>query len=232
MTQTTQALPVWVWLSFCIVLIGIISLVYTRGNWRITLSLVCVALFGVFFATQLDAWGLYINSHFIGRYDSLGVPFRVAGPGWRIQLEAWPLWLAPVTIAIALTFIAIKLWHYFLSSDNKVVVEELSPLNLQQPTINNQLIITNLKQQLQAAEEQIKEIIALNEKEFDKQQEFELRILELKKEQEEIVEEFEDRIIGLNIELSAREARNEELHKLMIERTEKLFELQEQLKGK
>lgn len=231
MTQITHALPVWVWLSFCIILIGIFSLIYTRGNWRATLSLVSVALFAVFFATQLERWNLYINSHFIGRYDSLGIPFRVAGPGWGIQLEAWPLWLAPVSVAVVLTIAVIRFWQYFSSATKKTVAQEEPVLSaLQQPTINNQLVISNLKQQLHAAEEQIKEVIALNEKEFDKQQELELKILELKKEQEEIIENFEDRITGLNIELNAREARNQELHKLIIERTEKLFELQEQLK--
>lgn len=51
-------------------------------------------------------WGRYLDNHFVGTFDSDGLPSIFTHTGWLLMLDAWPLWLIPSLFILLLTQIA------------------------------------------------------------------------------------------------------------------------------
>lgn len=54
-------------------------------------------------------WELYLLRHYLGGYDAYGLPVRQSRSGFLFFLQAWPVWLFPVGIALlAMLFVLIN----------------------------------------------------------------------------------------------------------------------------
>lgn len=190
-TETTHALPVWIWLTFVILVIGVIALIYSRGNWRSTISLMVIALFGVFIATQSDYLISYFSTHFIGGYDQLGIPFQQARPGWSLLYTAWPLWIIPVLLAVAITVMACIV---LLKTPAKTIFNETESDLLPQDNVNKQLQIARLKQNLANAMQAVETQANMN-------RELEFKLLQTEKNNETTIAELKDQITALEVDL-------------------------------
>jgi hypothetical protein len=226
--QHLQTLPAWIWLVFTILIIGIITLVYTQGNWRVTLKLVIAAAVIALLIAGLDAWHFYLSSHFIGQFDSLGIPFRKAGPGWSMLLEAWPLWLVPMGVTVALVVAINWLISYLFPQQKKSqVAEPVSSLDLINPVqqVTKRLEIETLKRELSITQDKLAAAIDLSEKQTDKTQDLEIKLEQMQEDQHALIMELEDRISALKLEIATKENQNEELIALNLLQTEEILKL-------
>lgn len=190
-TETTQALPIWIWLTFVILVSGVIALVYSRGNWRSTIGLMVIAMFGVFLATQSDYVINYFSTHFIGGYDHLGIPFQQARPGWSLLLTAWPLWIIPVLLAVSITGVSC---HFALKKPAEAIFSKQETDLLPQDNVNKQLEVARLKQSLASVMQSVETQASMN-------RELELRLLRTEKNGETIINELKDQITALEVDL-------------------------------
>jgi len=223
--SAVQALPLWVWLSFTIVLIGLITLIYTRGNWRTTLSFVGIALLTVLGITAFDSWSAYFKLHFIGQYDQMGIPFRQAGPGWGMFFAAWPLWLLPSCVV---GLIVVTVTWFISSGSKKIEIEPESeiekPISNTTSIVKNKFEVSGLKQQLELSHQHLEELMEATKKQADKIIELEDEIHQLKLQPKPE--------ININEELEAKEQRIAELISLTFEQTEEIVRLKDELNNK
>jgi len=229
-----HTLPIWVWLLFTVLLIGIITLVYSEGNWRITFTFVGLALFVALLIYGVDTWFIYLDTHFIGQFDNLGIPFRKAGPGFAILLDAWPLWLVPMGL-LASTGILID-WYLRRSPGSKKIMEhtsasattatetqntEANPLH----NVSKHLELIGIKRELQAAQEKLAETIEIAEMQLDKTQQLEATLEHLKNDQQKTIAELEEQIATLNTELELQQSQKEDLTSLTLQQSEEIKRL-------
>lgn len=234
--STIQALPLWVWLSFTVVLVGVITLVYTQGNWRLTLAIVTLALLAALLANEIDRWDGYIHSHFIGHYDSLGVPFREAGPGWSLLWSGWPLWIIPTLIATIISLLAAFFINHFRAptlTKIEETPEESLPLMQMAPTKNlaKQLEIETIKKELTETKEKLATAIKLAQQQLDENHELEIKLLHNEKEQRDHVADQEDKVTSLTLELEAKEAELENLRSIALEQADEIADAKAELKS-
>lgn len=250
MTETTT-LPIWVLLLFCIALVGFITLIYSRGNWRTTLAFVGLATTTVLTIVGINVWSAFIKTHFVGQFDQLGIPFREAGPGWTLLPASWPLWLVPAGI-FALIALGLGWWLHqrFAQPPTATIAgapQEIippaaiapAPANVSipaapEPTSKNlarQLEFESLKQELSSTKDKLATAIEIAEEQVDKNQDLEIQIAQLEEEREEIMTDLQDRITALELEVSSKEAQNDELTSLALQQAEELAKLKEQLEN-
>ena len=227
-----QTLPVWIWLVFAVFILGGIVLVYTQGNWRTTLKLTGSAIVIAVLAAGLIAWDKYLGSHFIGQFDSLGIPFRKAGPGWSILLDAWPLWLVPM----ALTVVAVLLVSWLLggivtpiSNSQSADIQQRSGMEFINPVqqVAKKMQLEEVRRELSLAQD---EIVVRNEKIeklSDKNQDLEIKLLQSQEEQQDVVADLEDKINALKLENEAQQAKNNELTALTLQQIEQIIRLKQ-----
>lgn len=228
MAPAAHTLPLWILLVFSVLLIGIITLIYTRGNWRTTLLLVGLSLIVVLGISGIEVFNDYLKNHFIGQFDQLGIPFRAAGPGWSLLPAAWPLWLIPTGIAAVLAFgINYIVSVYFPSALAPFVEQPVKPsaeppplparepipMTVFTPTQNvaRKLEWESLKQDLANTKEKLASAIEIAEEYIDKNQDLEIAMEQLKEETEEDILDFEEKINALTLEISSRETANKAL---------------------
>lgn len=197
-TENIQALPIWVWLSFAIITVGIISIVYSQGKWRQTVLLMAIALLTVLFVTELSYLNTYLQTHFIGGYDHVGIPFIKAQPGWSLLLTAWPLWFLPVILTIVLTAVVCWMWHTAPKTSHEAETIVSRETEISTP------ITQNVAKQLETATYKQELITALHT--IDKQavdnQALEFKVRQLQKELQETTASFESRMRSLMIKNS------------------------------
>lgn len=224
-----HTLPIWVWFSFFIIVAGVIAMLYTRGNWRMTLTLVFIALISIFIASEVNNLKDYVSSHFIGRYDALGVPFIVAGPGWSILLDAWLLWLIPVLFGSLLSLGIVKFWQSLGSTKNyrveNSVETEIIPLN----SMARQFEASTIKQELGETKQKLTSTIEFAEQQANEKAALAIKLLELEYEQKTTLEDLTDEITALNLQLSAKLNENEILMSKNFEQTEEIIKLKSSL---
>lgn len=122
---------------------------------RIAIVVAILALLSVGYTL----WTHYLDSHFVGTFDTDGLPTAFFHTGWPLMLDAWELWLVP---SIFILIIA-ELSHYAYQSFYKkplqttVVSPTISPQHTAHPHIEVQqnsldfehsLEIETLKQQI------------------------------------------------------------------------------------
>lgn len=244
-TNATHTLPIWVLLTFTVLLIGLVTLIYTRGNWRTTLSLVGVGALAVFGISGIDAFSTYLNTHFIGQFDQLGIPFREAGPGWAILSSAWPLWVVPALFAALISLVAnylFQLTNAQIAVPSTAVTELQTSLPVREPipipapepvapfkNLGHTLELESLKQELAITREKLSSAISIAEESLDKNQDLEIEIDQLKEEHQENIAEFEDKLTALELEISAKETESEELTSMLLQQSEEIAKLKDQL---
>lgn len=231
--ESLHTLPLWVWLLFTILLIGVIVFIYSQGNWRTTVSFlalttgIALAIFGI------DSWIRYLHDHFIGQYDALGIPFKKAGPGWSILLDAWPLWLVPIGLTAGLlVLIDWSVRRFFPAKINVPTTEaseKISATTTPLRNISQKLELETLKKELNATQDRLAETIELAETQLDKKQYLEARLEQTKEDYTRKIEELEDRIAGLTAEIQSHETQEEELTALTLKQSEEIHALQSKL---
>lgn len=234
-TGTLQILPIWVWLLFAILLVGVIVFFYTHGNWRITFSFTALTIAIILAIAGVNAWFLYLQTHFMGQFDRLGIPFRTAGPGWDILVDAWPLWLVPMFLmAAVLILIDWGIRHFFptkiiaptaeLSEKEAEVIHPVQNISLK-------LELKTLKQELSLTQERLAETIELAETQLDKKQYLEARLEQTKEDYSKHIADLEDRIAALTAEIQSFEITKEELTSISLQQSEEIHELKTKLKS-
>ena len=248
----TATLPIWVLLLFCIALIGIVSLIYSRGNWRTSLAFVGLATVAVLIISGIDAWSDFIKTHFVGQFDQLGIPFREAGPGWTLIPASWPLWLVPAGI-FALIALGLGWWlhqRYSQTTPTTAATAEtqeiippaaiaVTPQSVPTPpaaepiqkSVSRQLELESLKQELSVTKEKLATAIEIAEEQVDKNQDLEIQIAQLEEEHEELLNDMQDKLTGLELEIASKEAQNDELTSLALQQAEEIAKLKEQLEN-
>jgi hypothetical protein len=209
MTVTNQlpVLPMWVWLIFTILIIGVVTLIYSRGNWRTTLGFTALAVIVILFAAGFDAWREFLRIHFVGEYDKLGIPFRRAGPGWSILLEAWPLWVVPTLFAAVLALVIDWVARHFHKPHSEKIPESDNEASLSAPTaalqnVNYQLEADTLKQELALTQEKFDKVVASIEQQVDKNLELEVQLAELEEASQNEILALRDKIKSLESEIA------------------------------
>lgn len=235
---TMQTLPIWIWLLFTIFLVGVITLVYSQGNWRTTLSFVGITLAVALAIVGIDVWNNYLATHFIGQFDSLGIPFRKAGPGWDILWEAWPLWLIPMCLMTALAFsIDWILRRYLATKPEPVITEqaqlqpEEKPKEIKQPlqNITRQIELETLKRELALVQEKLGETIEIAETQLDKKQQLQATLEQVRENHRKKITELENRIAALMQEKQTTDQQKEQLNALAAQQKEAINQLKTQL---
>lgn len=231
--QQIQSLPVWIWLVFAIFIFGGIVLVYTQGNWRTTLKLTGSAIVIALLAAGLIAWDKYLGSHFIGQFDSLGIPFRKAGPGWSILLDAWPLWLVPM----ALTVVTVVLISWLIGGILPPPSSQQSSADVQQRTgmefinpvqqVAKKMQLEEVRRDLLIAQDKLATNNDQMEKLADKNQDLEIKLMQWKEEQQDVVANLEDKVNALTLENEAQQAKNNELTALTLQQIEQIIRLKQ-----
>ncbi len=228
-----QSLPVWVWLLFVILLVGFITLIYSQGNWRTTLSVLMVTIGISLAGAGIYFWDFYLATHFIGQFDALGIPFRKAGPGWSILLEAWPLWLVPAGL-IAMLVMALN-WSLARFFPSKTVVtgvaepkEQITPTEVFTPlqNVTKKLELETLRRDLAATKEKLLITIEMAETQIDKNQNLEIKLAQSKNQQQEKIAELQDRITALTLQIESLETQNTELTSRNLQQAEEVLRLQ------
>ena len=197
-TENIQILPIGVWLSFAIITIGIISIIYSRGNWRLTVMLMGLALLAVLFANESEHFQTYLNTHFIGSYDQVGIPFIQVHPGWSLILNTWPLWLLPIVVTSVLTWTVCIIWQRSFPKktvDDGTEIEEITTTATQ--NVAKQLETATFKQDLITA------LHTIDKQAIDNQA-LEFKIRQLTKEQQEKVAYLESQIRTLTTALQTK----------------------------
>lgn len=218
-TENIQALPIWVWLSFAIITVGMISLIYSQGKWRPTLMLMGVALLAVFFAKEISHFQTYLNTHFIGSYDHLGIPFLQSPPGWSLILAAWPLWLLPIIVVSILTWIVCVIWQSYAPKKSLEIDEATIPIA---PNIKEKLDVATFKQDLITA------LHTIDKQAIDNQA-LEFKVRQLTKAQQEAVAYLEDKVKALNLEIEAQEAQKQQIMNARLQQAEEIVNLKNKL---
>ncbi len=248
----TATLPIWVLLLFCIALVGFITLIYTRGNWRTSLSFIGLATFVVLTITGINAWSDFIKTHFVGQFDQLGIPFRQAGPGWTLLPTSWPLWLVPTGIFTVLA-LGLGWWLHqcfattstsgaseppenvpaatVFPTTNPVPTATTSAIAPLQKSVAHQLEFESIKQELAATKEKLVTAIEIAEEQVDKNQDLEIQLAQLTEEHEEDITDSQDRITALELEISAKDSQNDELTALALQQAEELARLKDALEN-
>jgi hypothetical protein len=245
--NATTTLPIWILVLFCILLIGFITLIYSRGNWRTALAFVGIAITVFLIISGINAWSVYIKTHFVGQFDQLGIPFREAGPDWPLIPASWPLWLVPSSI-FALLALGLGWWLHQKFTQTITNFSAVKPLEVTAPTavapptdnavpavhghtqinLSLQLEFESIKHELAATKEKLATAIEIAEEQVDKNQDLEIQLAQLDEEQKESIDDLQDKITALELELSAKESQNDELTTLALEQAEAISKLKEQ----
>ncbi len=223
-----HTLPVWIWLSCAIIIVGVVTLIYSQGNWRTTSIFVGLALLVTFLAAGYDSWNLYLNSHFIGEYDLEGVPHPDAGPGWSILWDTWPLWLLPSGIAILLVLLIERSVHYFVTGKKSIAqpLETTDTVDFGIHDINKQLELTGLKQEITHLKERLATTIAMAEQQIDSNLNLEIKMSHLEDQQQKELLLFNDKIATLELELEQQKNKNQQLIGLTLQQAEQIVRLE------
>lgn len=230
--ENINVLPIWVWLIFTILLVGVIAFIYTQGNWRTTLTSTGAVISLCLIISGIYVWNEYLSTHFIGQFDQLGIPFRKAGPGWSLLLDTWPLWCVPIGIIVILAVGAdwlLRRTHIVNQvSQPKMeqqIVEPLQPID----NVAKKIELETLKREFAAARERLATTIELAETEMDKRQQLEIKLDQLKRLQEQDAEELQDKITALSLDLAAKDSQNEQLSALTFQQAAEVYRLKDKL---
>ena len=227
-----HVLPVWMWLLFTVILVGIITLVYSHGNWKTTLTAIGVSLLLALAVVGVYLWDAYLANHFIGQFDTLGIPFRKAGPGWTIILEAWPMWVVPTGL-ITLLLLGVgwiaghSLYHHTPTiTHQKEQTSGVGPVVTPVQNVAKKLETEALKRELAATKEKLLTAIEMAETQIDKNQNLEIKLAQVKDQQHENIAALHDRITALTLQIEAIELQNTELTSHSLQQAEEILRLQ------
>ena len=96
-----------------------LAYIYSGKDRRITLLFTLCALFLLLLVASYDSWSLYFQTHFVGRFDEEGIPYRVSREGWLGLWDAWPLWSLPTLIFSVILSLGARSINQFLLRNSR-----------------------------------------------------------------------------------------------------------------
>jgi signal transduction histidine kinase len=111
--ESLQALPAVVWVMIPALLLVIIYFTVSQNLYKAAQRL-GLALIG---STLFWYWYNYLDNHFIGQFNTNGLPSNFTTSAWSLLLASWPLWL-PIAFGVATATSAITK-HYKVHTDSE-----------------------------------------------------------------------------------------------------------------
>jgi hypothetical protein len=222
--------------------VSILTYVYSGKDRCLTLffavfSLILIALFAA-----CDSLSLYLETHFVGRFDEEGIPFRVSREGWLGLWDAWPFWGLP-TIVFSVILPLLAAWgltHFRRGRPRDISdvpsMPASNPVSTPPPppraskgTVPEQMELATLKQSLVTTNDKLAQALLAKSKAdskleaLEKQAEKKAQQLALENTSRETV--LSDHIKALELERDVELAEKRELTQQLMLQTEELAKL-------
>lgn len=145
---------VWIWPFVLTALVWVGCFLYTKNIKESSFYAFIAFLLGLACFSVME-FEIYLEGIFVGHYNDLGMPTDFSHSGWRLMIDAWPIWVVPLFIATLIK--GFTLWTYMIlksAPPKKIAGTTGSNNSTKQPEIKNaqnQLAMQELKQKLDAA---------------------------------------------------------------------------------
>lgn len=223
-----QTLSSWIWILFSVGLVTLITYIYSQGNWKTTTIFSLITAFIAVTLSGIIGLDTYLNKHFIGQFDSLGLPYRKAGPGFKMFFEAWRIWLLPTFIFSALVAV------FFLSMDKNLfstetvddssVEKSSTPTKTASANITQRIELEALKYEHAQTKIQLDQALETIKNQLLENQQLESQIDNAKTFDTDKLNTLEEQIHSLTIELESKNEMINKLESLCMEQEEQLVQ--------
>jgi len=224
-----QTLSSWIWILFSVGLVTLITYIYSNGNWKTTTIFAFITAFIAIALSGIVSLNVYLNSHFIGQFDSLGLPYRKAGPGFSMFFEAWKIWLLPTFIISALVT------GFFLLMDKNLFATEIPeveptlapvPIKSTATNINQKIELEALKHEYAQTKLQLEHALETIKTQLQENQKLESKLEISNSSDTDKTNALEEQIQSLTIELESKNEMINKLESLCMDQEEKLVQKQ------
>ncbi len=110
MTELLKTIPIWIWAMIPAVALGFITYFVTHRT-QFAIKLGGISLLVAWATTGFHFWEVFLHNHFVGGFNTYGLPANFSRTGWHLLIDAWPLWLIPTVFAIIIATAAIFTWQ-------------------------------------------------------------------------------------------------------------------------
>jgi hypothetical protein len=221
-------------------LMTFLTYIYSGKDRRVALLFAVFCLLVLLLATGYENWSNYLQTHFVGRFDDEGIPYRVSREGWLGLWDAWPLWSLPTLLLSGI--LALGVWGFCLFTSPRRPQNMVSAIPKEvkkaepapAPTASNvpsnqsvtqQLEFESLKRSLAVANDKLAQAIQAKSL-------AELTLKELRTQSQQLTHTntsesavLSDQIKALELERDAHLAENQELTQQLMLQTEELSKL-------
>lgn len=226
-----QTLSSWIWILFSVGLVTLITYIYSQGNWKTTSIFALSTAFIAITLSEIIGLNNYLDTHFIGQFDSLGLPYRTTGPGFKMFFATWRIWFLPTFIFSALVAI------FFLSMNKNLFATETSTDNISSvdrsstlatsTNITQRIELETLKHEHTQTKMQLEQALETIKNQLRKNQQLELQIDNGKSSDADKLDALEVQVHSLTIELESKNEMISKLENLLIEQEEELAQEKE-----
>ena len=165
-----HTIPFWVWVIVPALLLALITYLLSK-NLRNTVMVALLAIAAAWAAAGFHVWEVFLANHFLGYYDTHGLPQVLSAPGRHFLLVSWPLWLVPSLFACAIGGAVVWYFTAFHQWQAKRRIKREMKGKFKGKTnkdIIHQFEVRKLKSELQQQTDDLKQARVLIEKLLDK----------------------------------------------------------------
>jgi len=227
MEASHPQLLIWGTIIFAILLVGGITYVQTRGNGRIALVFMGLAVALTILISGIKFLNSFLPSHFIGSYNITGVPYMVASPGWRLLIHAWPFWFFPLFLLGGPLLVSTLYLSYVRQKSVKRYQEQ--HLKYEQRLLKQKEDAERFRQRWHEADEQIKQFLADKNSSEDKQAQLLIEIRRLQQDRTQINQRYQTDMTALKQELETKDQTNQVLQQEQANLQEEIERLRREL---
>lgn len=225
----------WVAIVITLLVIALVTYVYSGRNLRQTIILTLLSAVVVGCAAGYDSWSLYLNRHFLAGIDQLGVFYRASRGGWYLLLDAWPLWVIPNLFVLGIYGACAWYLQKRLAESAQRKAQDVKPkrqmVGLSREMVANQLELDTLKKALATANQKLNQVIYEKGVEEAKAKDLKLK---LKQYEEQAVlgkSAIDDNRKALTLEIAAKTKQIEQLTEQLNQQEDELNRLRELLES-
>lgn len=143
-------LSVWIWPFLLTGIVYVGTYLYTKNKteslrfsfYALLLSICCFSII---------EFEIYLESIFVGHYNNMGMPSHFSHSGWRLMLDAWPIWVVPLYLALLIK--AFFVWAYMIFQSVGTKPAPAKGYAVKEKTFSNtqnQLAMQEMQQRLDA----------------------------------------------------------------------------------
>ncbi len=229
--QNIQPIVIWLLILTSVILIGVITYVYTNRNarttWAFTLgSIILIGLIKI--VREVDD---AIHSQFIGRFNETSTPYIAIQPGWEQLFHAWHLWVLPVIIiTFILCFLFYLLFRYqathVRTTTTTIIRDTTTPsISKSSQKLGHFLAVDSAKRESTEANEKLAETLLMSAAQEIQLSDLRMDVRALQRELEKTQRTSQERIETLELEFAAKTKENNRLSAQLKERTQELEQL-------